>query len=250
MQIKKPQRKNVKLSGSQELVILTPFVLLIGFILVVICLAMAYRLTTAKKTDLPKSLTYAEYNQGKQYPITNWNTYTNEQYGITIKYPAEGYIQEPGCFDGGSCKKVILGACGNGIKVSPWTKSSTFIQLDNMMGIIVNNYNGSIDNFITSQGGDAKSYTVIPMKSDNPYVNVKGSDDAVLIGPAKAQENYVPPVPSIVAPSYIVKKGDYIFQIAPLQNSGSKTGCLPPAGTKSSSFQSAFWNIPHSISFQ
>jgi hypothetical protein len=54
---------------------------------------------------------------------------------------------------------------------------------------------------------------------------------------------------SPMKPSYSVKKGTYTFTLLPLQNAGSKTGCLPPVGTNGNVFQSKYWNIPKSFSF-
>ncbi|HVT01363.1 MAG TPA: hypothetical protein VHE53_03985 [Patescibacteria group bacterium] len=241
--ITKPTRKKPKLSGSQEFIILLPFILIVGVILAAVAFWISGSILFWNESHpkLPASLTLKQYNT-QSYPINEWNTYTNNKYGFSIKYPKYGYIRDNSCFTSGKCTNVYLGTCGSDIKVSPWTKSSTFISLDNMLGIIINSYSGPIDRFIVSQGGDPKNFEIrkAGKNGDINYVTLKTNNDP----------NWTPPVPSITTPSYIIQKNGYVYQFAPLQNPGSKTGCLPPAGNNGNVFvPGGSWNIPNSISF-
>ncbi len=235
----KTKQKPLKLSGFQAFIVVLPAILLVIFLLFTI-----WFLVSANKNSsaqMPQTLSNQAYNRGKQYLIDQWKTYTNSTYGFSISYPAVGYIQSMECVTRGNCNNVTLGACGNGIKITPLTNSSNLITIDNMFGIIVNNYYGPIENFITSQGGNLDNFTLTQQK-------INGAENAVYVSAVKTGNEPTPS--SIMTPSYIVKKGNYIYQIAPLQNPGSTVGCLPPAGTNANPFNSKYWNIPASINFE
>lgn len=238
--IKKVKKREVKISNLQTFILLLPLVLFLIFLACVACLF--FWKMDQDRVQMPKSLTSKEYNQGQQYPIKQWNTYTNEKFGFSIKYPKLGYIQNPKCFDEGKCNgEVLLSPCQNGIKDEALTKSSSLITLGNMLGIIVYNYNGPIDTFIKSQGGNPNDFIL-------DQTQVTGADESVYVTLNK-DSKMTPQIPSILTPTYLIKKGGNIYQIALLQNFGSKTGCLPPAGTSANTFKSIFWNIPKSVSF-
>src|SRR5687767_9475402 len=153
--LKKIKLHSVKLSPLQVIIILSPLVM----VLLVFLFGILVWSWLENENSMPKILSNKEYNTGRQYPIESFKTYTNEKHRFSIKYPSVGYIQDPECFKKGICNgKVSLGSCGTGITSSPMTRSSDFIQLDNMMGIIVNDYSGSIDEFIKSQGGNLADF--------------------------------------------------------------------------------------------
>lgn len=235
-------KKNVgKLSSIQTSIVLLPAIIFAIFLVGIVCFFIAWGAFQKQFPPPPATLTYQQYNNDKQTKPVGWKKYTNEKYGFTLYYPAQGYLQDKSCLTKRVCKDVIYGVCGNGIKSEQWTKSTSFIQLDNMLGIIINDYNGPIDTFIKSQGGNPANFELKTEK-------VKGADEAIY-ATLNNKDGMTPPIPSILTPAYIIKKGNYVYQIAPLQNFGSADGCLPPVGTKANVFDSAYWNIPQSISF-
>ena len=235
------KNKTLKLSSIQTSIVLLPAILLGIFLIGLVCFLIAWGAFQKQFPPPPATLTYQQYNNDKQTKPVGWKKYTNKKYGLSLYYPATGYLQDESCLTSGVCKDVIYGSCGKGIKEETWTKSTSFIQLDNMLGIIVNNFNGTIDEFIKSQGGKISDFTI------NKH-NINTTDEAIYVTLNK-KNGMTPPVPSILTPTYIIRKGNYIYQIAPLQNFGSAEGCLPPVGTKANVFDSIYWSIPDSISF-
>lgn len=187
--------------------------------------------------QLPQKITYEQYNNEPQEPINNWSTYSNKEYGFSVQYPSSGYVQEATCAKGGECNFLHLAACGADTKQ---TKLGDYpmISLDNFFSVLVIPHTGSIESYISNVGGNV-NYTTEP-------VTIKGADEAVFISAYKSTTDDIPSLPP---PMYLIKKGNNIFQIAPFQDAGSANGCLPPVGTKSNIFDSKYWNIPKSISF-
>lgn len=214
-------------------------IILLIILLVVGTICIIGFLKYTRTSSLPQKLTLVQYNQATQTPIDAWKTYTNKTYGFTLDYPAVGYAQDASCFEAGKpCEGVHITSCGSDIKQDK-LGDTPYIGVDNFFGILINTFDGTLNEYITKNAGGI-TYVTQP-------IIVAGADEALYI---KGQRGTSNSIPNIMYPAYVIKKDNNIFSITNLQNPGSKTGCLPPAGTKGSVFDAKYWNIPESLTFQ
>jgi hypothetical protein len=236
----KIKRKPFRLSPLQVLIVISPILVVITFFL----FAFLFWHGLSNENKMPKVLTNKEYNYGQQYLTTEWKTYHNKEFDFSVKYPAEGYIQDPKCFEKGVCNgKVYLNSCGKDIKSEKIGKN-TLITLDNMIGIIVIKYNNSLYNYFMSQGANINDFEIKGYDGSRIPTALYAAKIESLKKGVKLKISS-----EIVYPSYFFGNGKYFLNIIPVQNFGSKNGCLPPVGSKANSINS-YWDIPSSITFE
>ena len=204
-------------------------IILVGAIFVILLALLGFSMYN-KTPSLPQKLTFEKYNSSTQTPIQSWKEYTNKEYGFSLKYPSVGYVQDN--------SGVHLTSCGSDIHQEK-LGDTPMIGVDNYFNILIKKFDGTLAQYVAQNSGSI-TYLTEP-------VTVSGADEALFI---KGQKESSDSIPEIMYPAYLIKKGDHIFSINNLQNPGSKTGCLPPAGTKGNIFDAKYWNIPQSITFQ
>ncbi len=187
---------------------------------------------------LPKTISYEQYNNSPQKPIEKWEIYSNKEFGFSFKYPAMGYEINPLCYtENENCDELTLITCEPDIDQTS-INNAPHITIANFLSVSIQKFNGSVADYISKNGG-VENYV-------EKLVNVAGTDDAVFLTSVK--QGAFQEIPPIVPPVLLVKKGNNLFTIMPLQNPGN-SGCLPPAGTKGNIFDSKYWNIPQSFTF-
>lgn len=144
------------------------------------------------------------------------STYKNSEYGFEITYPSEGQvINEKG--------QMSFGKCGAAIKQTPISTYNYVLTFDNYFMVTVQNFEGSIAEYINSYPG----YNLFVTKP----IDVPGANEAVSItkmADANPEDLMKSPFAYTLK---IIKKGNEMFQIVALQNTGNSGGCVPANDT-------------------
>lgn len=165
-----------------------------------------------------------------------WKTYSNDQYGFEITYPAEGVVL--------SEDRMQLGECGNAIKLDTNKSYGNSLQVDNFFWIKIVNWDKSISDYMKEEGAVGK-YNV-------KLISGSGADEAIALEGLKKNVEYARGFPPLVYVSSLYKKNDNLFLLQSFPNPTNQGGCISPYTANPTEFPNIAgkdWDVATSLKF-
>ncbi|RJP46928.1 MAG: hypothetical protein C4584_00940 [Armatimonadetes bacterium] len=160
-----------------------------------------------------------------------WKVYTNDKYGLQIRYPLLGVIHEK--------DRYIEGECGQVLK-----EQKNEIILDNLFKIKIVGWQGTIAEYLTVLG--AKN------QYDLELLDNAGAEEAVKVIGLKKGAEYAVGYPPLVYVQAIYKKNGNIFIVKSIPFHQTLGGCIDPAvmdPVKYAKFQDQEWKTINNLKF-